>query len=279
MYSTLLWRFKKRAVSKSRLAKWTGVDRTRTLPRILTRLSNHRLVVKAGQKYQAVEPPDDRKPWFATWVRGMGNNERETLAYNWAVYDPDRDIIDGLVAAADALSHHAAAKLAKRFRVCAKTITAARRRLATHERPGPKAVRNDAIKKETAQVIATVPVPTVEAPVKPPSPEKKLAESYIKYHGIERDSAQQIVRLCRLLKSLSTKEIGQIISAFVAKFGVGEMLDDALYHFLREKQGRYFSGVTLQQVLADIGSHRQVDDDDDDLSMFGDEEAEFATSD
>ena len=102
VYSTLLWRYKCQPVSKARLSKWTGVDRTRTLPRILNRLSNLRLVIRDGRRFKAVEPPTDLAPWFATYIRGFGANERLVPAYNWAVYDRSQDIIDNLVACADA---------------------------------------------------------------------------------------------------------------------------------------------------------------------------------
>jgi hypothetical protein len=286
VYSTLLWRYKGKPVSKARLAKWTGVDRTRTLPRVLIRLSNLRLVVKAGQKFKAVQPPDDMMPLFATWVKGEGKHERLVLSNNWAVYSPDRDIIDNLVACDDALGHHAAAKLARRYGVSAKTITAARRRLKAQSLVAdlvPTAIAQaEAIPlRERDVAIPGKPLVLGERsslePAKQADPAHQLAAQYSKVFGIGPDATKQIARLCRLLKGLSSKEIGQIVSAFVAKYGKGEGLDDAVYHFIQTHQLRYFTGASLERVMGDIGVGYSVDADDD-LSMVGDVEREFAVA-
>lgn len=284
VYSALLWRFKAKPVSKARLAKWTGVDRTRTLPRVLIRLSNLRLVAKAGQKYKAVQPSDDMMPLFATWIKGEGKHERLVLSNNWAVYSPDRDIIDNLVACDDALGHHAAAKLARRYGVSAKTITAARRRLKAQfpeAVPGPTVVHTTAEQTPVNSVEVIAPVKpitlaeTAQAPLKPFSPAHLLAAQFAACMGITPAATNEIAGLCRLLKGLARKEIGQIVSAFVAKYGKGEGLEDAVHHFVRTHQLRYFTGASLERVMADIGVGCSVDADDD-LSLVGDAEAEIA---
>lgn len=283
IYSTLLWRYKKHPVSKARLARWTGVDRTRTLPRVLIRLSNLRLVVKVGQKYKAVTPPDDMMPLFATWVAGEGKCERLVLSNNWAVYDPDRDIIDNLVACDDAIGDHAAAKLAKRYGVSAKTITAARRRLKAQVSEAdlePAVVLQvEAMPEKIGEVVGPVkPIVLAEAAqARPLSPAHQLAAQYAAYMGITQAATNEIAGLCRLLKGLASKEIGQIVSAFVAKYGKGEGLEDAVHHFVRTHQLRYFTGATLERVMADIGVGCSADLNDD-LSMVGDAEAEFAAA-
>ena len=290
VYSTLLWRYKGHPVSKARLSRWTGVDRTRTLPRVLTRLSNLRLVVKVGKKFRAVEPPADLMPKFASHVRGFGVNERLVLSYNWAVYIRSRDIIDNLVACADALGHHTAAKLAKRFGVCGKTITAARRRLKVQphkvevaEAPKPEVVP---IQKKVVSPVVVVPVSEPkpialagwEQPPAPPSPEaEKIVAGHAAFHKIEPQATKELVRLCQVLKSyLSRKEIGQIVSALVKKYGVADELDEALYFLLQRREREYVFGATYEKVMKDIGIVQRSKQDYDDLSMEGEEETEMA---
>lgn len=282
VYSTLLWRFKGKPVTKSRLARWTGVDRTRTLPRILTRLGNLRLVVNADRKYRAVEPPSERMPWFATYIRGIGPTERLVPSYNWAVYIRSRDIIDNLVACADALGHHAAAKLARRFGVCGKTITAARRRLqaAAQTACSVEPMQSVLAVNPPVGVVPVQPVPAVRevpAPIPEISPDQRLAAQYADHLHIEPEATKQIARLCRLLNGLASKEIGQVVTAMVARFGVGEGLEDAVFHFIHTHRLRYFTGASLEQVMADIGSTPSGVDDDD-LSMVGDVGPAFASA-
>jgi hypothetical protein len=283
VYSALLWRYKGHPVSKARLARWTGVDRTRTLPRILTRLGNLRLVVTVGSKFKCVRPSSELMASFATHVVGVGTAERTELSYNYAVYDTQRDIIDGLVIAADAEGRHTAAKLARRFGVCAKTITAARRRLAAAGGSRP-----------LAGIVASPPVPaappshsvvahSVPEPAKEPerpdqcaSPEEALAARFAEHLKIEAVATKEIARLCRLLRGLSRTELGQIVSALVAKYGTGEGLEDAVYHFILTHTRRYLCGASLERVLADIGDAPRHEDDD--LSLVGDAPAEFATA-
>jgi len=301
VYSTLLWRYKGRPVSKARLSQWTGVDRTRTLPRILSRLSNLRLVVTADKKFKAVEPPNDLMPWFATHVRGFGESERLVPSYNWAVYVPSRDIIDNLVACADAIGRHAAAKLARRFGVCAKTITAARRRLKanpqeTESAPASKletvpVKEMPAIPVTVEAVVSVKPVTTVQPvamagyeqpPAKPSSKAQQLAAQHCGFLDVEPDAAKEIARLCELLKGLGPKELGQIVSALVQKYGKGDGLEDAVHWLIQRRYHDYLYGTTMEKVMAHIGTRCSAHEDDDDfdldLSMFGDEEEELATN-
>ncbi len=274
VYSTLLWRYKCHPVSKARLAEWTGVDRTRTLPQVLVRLTNLRLVAKIGQKFRAVPPPEDMMHWFATYVVGEGQQERLIPAYNWAAYDPSRNIIDGLVACADAVGHHAAAKLAKRFGVCAKTITAARRRLMANVPNIPLVEPAVAVvpKPEPPKEVAApqVPAAVVERPL---DPARQLAKQYADFHGMSGDAAGQITALCQLLISgMPRRDIGQIVSALVQKYGVRDGLEDAVDHLIRRRYYDYVYGTTMRKVLADIGvGWRNFPDTEDDLSMLGDE--------
>ena len=288
VYSTLLWRYKGHPVSKARLSRWTGVDRTRTLPRILTRLGNLRLVVRDGKRFKVVEPPSDLMPWFASHVRGFGVNERLVLSYNWAVYIRSRDIIDNLVACADALGHHTAAKLARRFGVCGKTITAARRRLKAlpHKVDVAVATKPEVVPVQEKVVSPVVVMPVTEPkpmagweqPPAPPSPEaEKIVAGHAAFHKIEPQATKELVRLCQVLKSyLSRKEIGQIVSALVKKYGVAEELDEAVYFLLQRRQREYVFGATYEKVMKDIGIVHRSEPDDDDLSIFGDEETEMA---
>lgn len=276
VYSTLLWRYKRQPVSKARLSRWTGVDRTRTLPKVLVRLINLRLVVMTGQKYRAVPPPEDMMHWFATYVVGEGEQERLVPAYNWAVYDPDSNIIDGLVACADAVGHHAAAKLAKRFGVCGKTITAARRRLnaGVPEIPLVEPTALVAPKPEPPKEVAAPAIPAALAEQRRLDPAEQLAKQYADFHGMSRNAAGQITVLCRLLISgMPRRDIGQIVSALVQKYGVRDGLEDAVDHLLRRRYNEYFYGPTkMEKVLADIGVGRSnIPDDDDDPSLFDDE--------
>lgn len=273
VYSTLLWRFKCHPVSKARLAKWTGVDRTRTLPQVLHRLTNLRLVAKTGQKFRAVLPPEDMMNWFATYVVGEGQQERLVPAYNWAVYDPSKNIIDGLVACADAQGHHAAAKLAKRFGVCAKTITAARRRLkggvpkVAPVEPTIPAVMQPEPQKEV--VAPKLPEPAV---IRPLDPAQQLAKQCAEYYGITADAGKELLRLSQLLRGLPTRDIGQIIAALVHRYGVAEGLADAVDHLIRVRYDDYLYGTTLKRVLGHIGvGQPSYSDADDDPSMLGDE--------
>lgn len=286
VYSTLLWRYKGHPVSKARLSRWTGVDRTRTLPRVLTRLSNLRLVVKVGTKFRAVEPPADLMPKFASHVRGFGVNERLVLSYNWAVYIRSRDIIDNLVACADALGHHTAAKLAKRFGVCGKTITAARRRLKAQPHKVDVAVATKPEVVPVQEKVVSVPVSESkqialagwEQPPAPPSSEaERIIAGHAAFHNIDPNATKELVRLCQVLKSyLSRKEIGQIVSALVKKYGVADGLDDAVYFLLQRRHSEYVFGATYEKVMKDIGIVQRSEPDDDDLSIFGDEETEDA---
>lgn len=295
VYSTLYWCYKCKPVSKARLSKRTGVDRTRTLPRILTRLSNLRLVEKEGKKFKSVEPPADLMPWFAKHIVGYGANERLVPSYNWAVYIRSRDIIDNLVACADSLGHHSAAKLAKRFGVCAKTITAARRRLKKTTQYSPleaiaevKAVvvENPSMPPITPQTVVQAVPPVAlagyEQPLAPPSLKARhVAADHARFHSLEPGPTKELERLCELLKGLSSKEIGQIVSVLVRKYGKGEGLEDALWMLIQQRGNDYVFGTTYEKVMKDIGggiSTKADDEDDDDLSIFGDEEAEFATA-
>lgn len=273
VYSTLLWRYKGKPVTKLRLSKWTGVDRTRTLPRILIRLSNLRLVARDGKRFKAVEPPSDLMPWFATYIRGFGENERVVLSYNWAAYSPDRDIIDSLVDCTDAQGHHAAAKLAKRFGVCAKTITAARRRIKGQ----PQKV--DVAVAPQGRVTEAKPIALAgwEQPPAPPSSEtEQIVAGHAAFHNIDPNATKELLRLCQVLKSyLSRKEIGQIVSALVKKYGVADGLDDAVYFLLQRRHNEYVFGATYEKVMKDIGIVRRTEEDCD-LSMEGAEEEEVA---
>jgi hypothetical protein len=286
VYSTLLWRYKCKPVTKARLSKWTGVDRTRTLPRILTRLSNLRLVLRDGKRFKAVEPPTDLAPWFATYISGLGANERIVLAYNWAVYDRSRDIIDNLVICADALSQHTAAKLARRFGVCGKTITAARRRIkkANQENVPP-------VVSESKPVVVER-TPTMPVSLEPVSSSgqdvqihvslmaRSLAYDYTKYHGIATRAKKELEKLCELFKHMERKEIGQIISALVTKFGKSDGLADAIWNLLRMRYDEYRFPTPYDKIMADIGVGKRdyagFAEDDDDLSIFGDEDLELA---
>jgi len=283
VYSALLWRFKKKPVTKARLAEWTGVDRTRTLPRILTRLSNLRLVVKADKKFKAVDPPSDLMPWFSTWINGYGPHERLMLSNNWAIYDRERDIIDSLVLAADALGHHKAAKLARRFGVCAKTITAARRRLqvATAALSAPVQAPQP-VTAVIPPVVAPAPVQPVTAvhvvaPAPEMSPAQILATQFADRLGIEPEATKEIARLCGLLRGLARKELNQIVAALVQKYGVGEGLEDAVWFLIQQRYHDYQCGTTMERVMAHIGMGCSADDDDD-LSIVGDVELELATA-
>jgi len=283
VYSTLLWRFRGRLVSKARLAKWSGVDRTRTLPRILVRLRNLRLVVEADKKFKAVLPPSDLMPWFATWIKGCGDQERSVLSNNWAIYDRGRDIIDSLVLAADALGHHKAAKLAKRFGVCAKTITAARRRLqVATAAPSAPVQAPQPVTAVIPPVVAPAPVQPVTAihvvaPAPEMSPAQLLATQFADRLGIEPEATNEIARLCGLLKGLARKELNQIVAALVQKYGVGEGLEDAVWFLIQERYHDYQCGTSMERVMAHIGMGCSADDDDD-LSIVGDVELELATA-
>lgn len=302
VYSRLLWGYKGKPVSKARLAKRTGVDRTRTLPRILTRLSNLRLVVATGKKFKAVEPPADILPLFYTWIKGKGKYENEVASYNWAFYQPDRDIIDSLVACADAQGHHAAAKLAKRFGVCAKTITAARRRIRSPLQDSLPKVSSElkAIVIEVApRTLITSATNVAVAPLSldgyevstdlsltigsnPPSLKTRhRVDQYAKYHGMKLGAAKELERLCELLLHLTNKEIGQIISALVNKYGNGEGLEDAVWTLLQRRYYEYRFPTAYEKIMKDIGvgckSYSDYDTDGD-LSMVGDEGSEMVVA-
>lgn len=273
IYSTLLWRFKGHPVSKSRLAKWTGVDRTRTLPKALERLTTVCLVVRVGKKYKSVTPPEDLMSWFATWDNGKGD-ERLVLAYNWAVYDRSRDIIDNLVACDDALGIHKAAKLARRYGVCAKTITAARRRLKNHlpaVAQGEAAIPTTLQRKFPEQLgVAKKSDSFLQMPV---DPARQLAAQYGAHLGLEQKAIIETARLCRSLARLPIRDIGQVVSAFVSKYGVGEGLTDAIFHFILTRRDGYFAYASVERVLSDIGVGCQGDSEtEDELSMFGDDD-------
>lgn len=286
VYSTLLWRYKCKPVTKARLSKWTGVDRTRTLPRILTRLSNLRLVISDGKRFKAIEPPTALAPWFATHVRGSGSNERSVSSYNWAIYDPSRDIIDNLVACADALGKHTASKLASRYGVCGKTITAARRRIQEASQGNVPPV---VLESKPVVVEQTPPMPVSLEPVSSSGQDvqihislmaRSLAYDYTKYHGIATRAKKELEKLCELFKHMERKEIGQIISALVTKFGKSDGLADAIWNLLRMRYDEYRFPTPYDKIMADIGvgkrDYSDFAEDDDDLSIFGDEDLELA---
>lgn len=257
---------------------------------MLTRLGNLGLVVRDGKRFKAVEPPSDLMPWFATHVRGFGVNERVVLSYNWAVYIRSRDIIDNLVACADALGHHTAAKLASRFGVCGKTITAARRRLKAQppkvyvaEAPKPEVVP---IQKKVVSPVVVLPVSEPkqialagweQPPAMPSSEAEQIVAGHAAFHKIEPNATKELLRLCQVLKSyLSRKEIGQIVSALVKKYGVAEELDEAVYFLLQRRQREYVFGATYEKVMKDIGIVQRSEPEYDDLCMEGNEEEEVA---
>jgi len=302
VYSTLLWRYKGKPVTKLRLSKWTGVDRTRTLPRILIRLSNLRLVARDGKRFKAVEPPSDLMRWFATYIRGFGENERVVLSYNWAAYSPDRDIIDSLVACADALGHHAAAKLARRYGVCAKTISAARRRIRPplHDStPELSSEMKSVVNEDATRTVITSETNVPMAPLSldgyevstdfsltfgsnPPSLKTRhRVDQFSKYHGMKLGATKELEKLCELFLHLSNKEFGQIISALVKKYGKGEGLEDAVWTLLQRQYYEYRFPTAYEKVMKDIGvgckSYSDYDTDGD-LSMVGDEGSEMAVA-
>ena len=296
VYSRLLWGYKGKPVSKARLANKTGVDRTRTLPRILTRLSNLRLVVTTGKKFKAVEPPADMLPLFYTWIRGWNEYEKEVPSYNWAFYQADRDIIDSLVACADAQGHHAAAKLAKRFCVCAKTIAAARRRIRKPLQDSTQVANSEmksVVSEDAPRTLITseanVPVaalsldgyevPTDVSAASPSFTTRHRVDQFSKYHGMKLGATKELEKFCELFTHLTNKETGQIISALVKKYGTGEGLEDGVWTLLQRRYYEYRFPTAYEKVMKDIGvgckSYSDYDTDDD-LSIFGDEETEMA---
>ncbi len=130
VYSAMIWRRDKGKLllwSKREMALWTGIDRTRTLPGVLSSLIKFGLVEQHGRKFKAVLPKagERDKGWFAHYFV----KDKKKLAHNWAVYQPGRDVLDGLVQARDAIEKNSASRLAIFFGVDRKTITAARKRL------------------------------------------------------------------------------------------------------------------------------------------------------
>ena len=87
-------------------------------------------------------------------------------------------------------------------------------------------------------------------------------------------------KLCEVLKGFSNKEIGQIISALVKKYGKGEGLEDAIWDLMRRRYIEYVCGsASYAKLMKDIGLGCRAGsyvEDDDYLSIFGDEEAESA---
>lgn len=230
LYSCLIWRFKGRAVSKRQLAGWSGLDRTRTLPRILDQLIALGLVRIEGKKYAARKPPSDQ--WFATYRTPDGTLR---LASNWAVYEPGRDIIDGLVQAADAINVRPAAVLAGWFGVHRDTIKRARDRLRGI-RPC-KAERYNAAttvekKEKEMPVIQINPIArfetlSLEGLPDDMDPVAKRAISFFKIS--DQDVFQPLNDFVRKQRPTHTeKQIFSNIATLVQKYGNGEELADYL---------------------------------------------------
>ncbi len=104
-------------------------------------------------------------------------------------------------------------------------------------------------------------------------PAEQLAKQYAEFHGMSRNAAEQIAVLCHLLNGgMPPRDIGQIVSALVQKYGVRDGLEDAVDHLIRRRYYDYLYGTTMSKVLSDIGAgRRHVQDAEDDLSMLGDE--------
>lgn len=256
IYSRLLYRYRDRPVSKRVLARITGVDRCRTLPKALVALEKLGLVkpeksATKNFKYRAVVPTGDKVAWFRWTVLPTGKNK---LKYDWAIYSPDRSIIDGLVQAADIFRRYSASLLAARFGVCRQTITAARKRLAgigldrpskakdnpvvEALKPKPKEPEMTAVEQQTIQQ-------TIKAFEMSGMQGASNAERLAHQHGItEPDTVAMLSRVtATIFKGLAYKEQSQIVGSLVKRFGNGEGLEDYLYGKLPAWTVKYGSGI------------------------------------
>lgn len=252
LYSCLLWRYKKCFVSQSALAKWTGVDRTRTLPQILKRLRLLGLVQKhKSGKYRGVEPTEELMDKFVTWDNEATELEK-SLAYSWAVYDPTRQILDNLVLAADATGKHAAAKLAKRFGVSRQTVARARKRnlerikspaesvtttatdpIQMPQEPKPELQKNGLTIQDVHALLQPKPKTQAELSIPNAEPRPKVTRQQIigkliEYHGIPEGDRQYFQSWCNDASYLSDKELGEATRAIISKCHEVEDLPDYL---------------------------------------------------
>ena len=126
VWSAMVWRFRGEAVSPTKLARWTQIDRTKTLPGILARLEQFGIVEKDGHKWIPLGKGIDR--FFQHYTKPNG---KSAVCWNWGIYKPKTSIIDGLVLAADTLEKGktSARQLGKRFLVTHQTIKNVRSRL------------------------------------------------------------------------------------------------------------------------------------------------------
>lgn len=235
VYSAMIWRFERGWVNKHELSLWTGVDRTRTLPEVLSSLIKFGLVIQDGKKFKATVPSNE-SDWFANWQFTKSN--KRALSYNWAVYSPGRDIIDGLVQASDAIEVKRASLLATFFGVDRKTITAARKRLkpVKDEKPIDRPVKTED-NKETTEPI---PEPKQEEEMKHFSTDflsvsgkqnhpDFLTRMWINSCGItEQDTIAQLEKFIASKKNsgMNDNSINQQVASLVHKFGIGVELAD-----------------------------------------------------
>lgn len=242
LYSAMIWRFGGKPVSKLALSNHTNMNRTRTLPKLLANLERYNLVIQVGGKYKAIRATGDI---FKIYTKPSG---KQAISYDWAVYSPSRSIIDGLVEAADTVKVRRAALLAIWFGCTAKTITAARKRLAGLDRlPTIIEDAGATTTSEEAMPHRTFTIETVAAP------NSTTAERLAAHFGIETpDTIAAISRLIATLPGLASSEHGEIMSALNRKYGTDEALEDYLAHKMPDWSRRYYTGATLDNILSEI---------------------------
>ena len=170
--------------------------------------------------------------------------------------------------------------------MCSKTITAARRRIkkANQENVPP-------VVSESKPVVVER-TPTTPVSLEPVSSSgqdvqvhislmaRSLAVDYARYHGITAGAKKELEKLCELTKHLERKEVGQLISALVKRFGKSDGLEDAIWNLLRKRYDEYRFPTPYDKIMKDIGvgkrDYSDFANDDDDLSIFGDEDLELA---
>jgi hypothetical protein len=120
-YSTLIFRVDESGCTASRLSRLSGLDRTKTVPKVLARLSVLGLAVQQGKSWFAVAPVGDVAGWFV-WQKA--DQLKNQFRYNWiAVPGPDSPLTNIQAAIVTQLvlkmSH---ASIARFLRVSVKTV-------------------------------------------------------------------------------------------------------------------------------------------------------------
>ena len=239
VYSTLLYRSHNKPLSKRRLSLYTGLEQSKTIPKVLKRLSEFDLCKKSGTGWIAVEPPEQIISWF---VMQDADQLRNKYRYNWvlipSVDSPFTTLQSAIVAQLLLGNTHAA--VSRFLRVSVKTISRVLKIISEKglsrdwfQQKGLVVTR----KKETVtELNFTSPIAASEAnPKANPKPIVKHVAPLIEVLGVTEPGIAQSVEFAAKLTSklLTPKQVRRFFVDWFAQYPDphSEKLEMLLYGF------------------------------------------------